>query len=315
MEPRPTRSEPAQGSSKDMKEPFRPRKRRNQRIAAIAGGIAVFIVVASVVTSVVALTGGETSVVPGGDITGPAVETEPAVTGPAVETGPTVAPDTGSEDNSYRIPPEGAALSTPVEGELIAEVFEGFTGQVRVYADGRVLSAKHNGGIIVERRLSPEGVELVRQVVGERVHLGYEGSGAGRLASLLGYPGLYSGIAQSAWEDREGKPYVPARYGACFWQVDSPPDFEALLDLLPASAQALLRGSDPAARNARCLVVTPEEARSLEGILSEERSSRRSWPNDRIEVGAWSLRDGNGDQFISIRPLFPDGRRFFRVPY
>ncbi len=107
------------------------------------------------------------------------------------------------------------------------------------------MSTEHNGGIIVERRLSPEGVELVRQVVGERVHLGYYGPGAGELESLLGYPGLYSGIAQSAWEDREGKPYVPARYAACFWQVDSPPDFEALLDLLPASAQALLRGSDP----------------------------------------------------------------------
>ena len=60
-----------------------------------------------------------------------------------------------------------------MEGELIAEGYVGFAGLVRVYADGRVLSAEHNGGIIVERRLSPEGVELVRQVVGEHVHLGY----------------------------------------------------------------------------------------------------------------------------------------------
>jgi hypothetical protein len=138
-----------------------------------------------------------------------------------------------------------------VEGELIAEAYVGFGGQVRVYADGRVLSTGHNGGIIVERRLSPEGVELVRQVLGERVHLGY-GPGAVRLESLLGYSGgrlSYSGgieSRQSVWEDREGKPYVPARYGACFWYVDSPFDVEAVLDLLPASAKALLSGSDPA---------------------------------------------------------------------
>jgi len=247
--------------------------------------------------------------------TGP-TETGPTETGPT-ETGPTVAPDTGSEDNSYRIPPEGTAVSTPVEGELIAEAYGGFTGQVRVYADGRVLSAEHNGAIIFERRLSPEGVELVRQVLGERVHLGY-GPGAVRLESLLGYSGgIWLGNSggiwsrQSAWEDREGKPYVPARYWACVRRTDLP--LEAVLDLLPASAQALLRGSDPA-WNPRCFVVTPEEARSLEAILSKAGSFNGDpWP---WAVGAWSLPDGKGDQFgISLRPLFPDGRRFFRVPY
>ena len=237
--------------------------------------------------------------------TGP-TETGPTETGPTV-TGPTVAPDTGSND-SYRIPPAGTAVSTPVEGKLIAEAYVGVGGQVRVYADGRVLLSKSTT-TYVEQRLSPEGVELVRQVLGERVHLGY-GPGSVRLQSLLGYPGgIWS--RQSVWEDREGKPYVPARYGACFWRIDSPLDVEAVLDLLPASAQALLRGSDPA-WNPRCLVVTPEEARSLEKILNETGSSRGDNP---YEVGAWSLRDANGDRFISIRPLFPDGRRFFRVPY
>jgi hypothetical protein len=245
-------------------------------------------------------------------IAGPAV-TSPAETGPT-GTGPTVAPDTGSNDISYRIPPAGRAVSSPVEGELIAEAFVGFAGQIRVYADGRVLSAEHNGGIIVERRLSPEGVELVRQVLGERVHLGY-GSGAVRLESLLGHPGSYPGdIRQSAWEDREGKPYVPARYGLCFRLVDIPLDVEAVLNQLPASAQALLRASDPAAWNPRCLEMTPEEARSLEENLSEALSSRGDlslgW-----DVGVWSLRGGNDAQFIRLRPLFPEGRRFFWVPF
>jgi hypothetical protein len=288
----------------------RDRKRRNQRIAAGVVGIAVFVAAVWIVTNVSSLDRSEKAVVPaatGPVQTGPA-ETGPAETGPA-ETGPTVAPD-----NSFRIPPAGTAVSTPVEGELIAEAYVGVAGQIRVYADGRVLSAEHNGGIIVERRLSPAGVELVRQALGERVHLGY-GPGAVRLESLLGYPGLYSGhIRQSAWEDREGKPYVPARYGLCFRLVDIPLDVEAVLNQLPASAQALLRGSDPAAWNPRCLVMTPEEARSLEEILSEALSSRGDlslgW-----DVGVWSLRGGNDAQFIRLSPLFPEGRRFFWVPF
>jgi hypothetical protein len=276
----------------------RDRKRRNQRIEAGVVGIAVFVSAIWIVTSVESPNRSQTPVVPGDDVTGPA------------ETGPTVAPETGSDDYSYRIPPAGTAVSTPVEGELIADFkgYEGFDGYVvRVYADGRVLwwdwfgppcgGSSCLGGVpFVERRLSPEGVELVR-------------SGAVQSKDL---PGLRSLVPESAWEDRAGKPYVPARYLACFWRTDSPPtdgplDFEALLDPLPAPAQALLRGSDPAL-NPRCLEVTPEGARSLEEIMSQARSSRG---DDPYEVGAWSLRDGNGDQVgISLHPLFPDGHRF-----
>ena len=285
----------------------RDRKRRNQQIAAGVVGIAVFVAAVWAVTSVGSLDRSETSVVPGTDVTGP------AETGP-VETGPTVAPDTGSDGNGYRIPPAGKDVSAPVEGELIAEAWVGFAYQILVYADGRVLSAEENGGIIVERRLSPEGVELVRQVLGERVHLGY-GPDADRLESLLGLPGLYPGdIPQGAWEDSEGKPYVPARYGLCFRLVDVPLDVEAVLNKLPASAQALLRGSDPAAWHPRCLVMTPEEARSLEEILSEALSS----PGDLFlgwNVGEWSLPGGDDAQSIRLRPLLPEGRWFVWVPF
>jgi len=274
----------------------RDRKRRNQRITAGVVGIAVFVAAVWIVTTGGAFDRSETSVVPGGDVTGPA------------ETGPTVAPDTGSNGNGYRIPPAGTAVSTPVEGKLIAEArgYVGFTGYVvRVYADGRVLSwdlgeappcygSSCPGGVpFVERRLSPEGVELVR-------------SGAVR-------PKDWYLVPESAWEDREGKPYVPARYEACFRRTDSPSEVEALLDLLPPSAQALLSGSDPAL-NPGCLEVTPEEARSLEEILSEALSSRGDlslgW-----DVGVWSLRGGNDAQFIRLSPLFPEGRRFFWVPF
>jgi hypothetical protein len=54
----------------------RDRKRRNQRIAAGVVGIAVFVGAVWIVTSVGSLDGSETTVVPGGDVTGPA-ETAP----------------------------------------------------------------------------------------------------------------------------------------------------------------------------------------------------------------------------------------------
>jgi hypothetical protein len=257
----------------------RDRKHRNQRIAAGVVGIAVFVAAVWIVTS------------------GPFDRTQtPAApgTGPT-ETGPTVAPRPFGY--GFRIPPAGTAVSTPVEGELIAKAYPA-PDYVRVYADGRVLSTEtFRDFTFTERRLSPEGVELVR-------------SGAVKAKDLL----LPHDVPAEAWEDFEGKPYVPARYGACFWGVDIPLDVEAVLDLLPTSAQALLRGSDPG-RNLRCLEVTPEETRSLEEILSQALSSRGDLPPWQGEVGAWSLRDGNGDQSISLRPLFPDGRRFFRLGF
>jgi hypothetical protein len=281
----------------------RDRKRRNQRISAGVVGIAVFVAAIWIVTSGGVFNRSETSVVPAEDVTGPAVteptETGPAETGPA-ETGPPEAPFTGSEDNGYyRIPPAGTVVSTPVEGELIAAKVGGPApgDAVRGYADGRVLSA--GGPHIVERRLSPEGVELVR-------------SGMVQPEDFLG-PSWYL-VPESAWEDRDGKPYVPARYGACFWGVEIPPKVEARLDLLPASAQALLRGSDRVAENPRCFEVTPETARSLEEILSEARPSAGDLVLREWEVGAWRLRDGNR-VFITLRPLFPDGRIFFQPPW
>ena len=66
----------------------RDRKRRNQRIAAGIVGIAVFVAAVWIVTSGLSLDRSETSVVPGGEVTGPA-ETGPAETGPAEPEGHT----------------------------------------------------------------------------------------------------------------------------------------------------------------------------------------------------------------------------------
>jgi Tol biopolymer transport system component len=89
----------------------RDRKRRNQRIAAGVVGIAVFVAAVWIVTSGLSLDRSETSVVPGGDVTGPA-ETGPAETGPA-ETGPaeTGPAETGPAEVGYG---QGAPGTLPV---------------------------------------------------------------------------------------------------------------------------------------------------------------------------------------------------------
>jgi hypothetical protein len=80
--------------------------------------------------------------------------------------------------------PEGATPSAPESGELVVH-WEGFSGRdivrVRVYADGRMIWDRRAHGVPVripeaanelnsgylERRLTPEGVELVRSAVAE----------------------------------------------------------------------------------------------------------------------------------------------------
>ena len=61
--------------------------------------------------------------------------------------------------------------------------------------------------------------------------------------------------------------------------------------------------------------MTPEQARSLEEILSEALAHPAEIHLSEWKVGEWSLRDGNGDQLISVRPLFPDGRPLFGPGY
>ena len=210
----------------------RDRKRRNQRITAGVVGMVIFVAAVWIVTSGGAFDRTQTPAVPG------------AETG-LVETGPTYGGWGGAG-----IPPEGTPLSTPEEGELVAH-YDAFDGPnfVFVYADGRVIS---HGGLgdrdssgqgVYERRLTPEGVKLVR-------------SGAVEVERLL----LSSNpVPADVWEDPEARPYVPARYAIC--GLD-----HARLGMMPQRAKALLRGQ---ARHGTCFEVTTEEARALEDILND----------------------------------------------
>jgi hypothetical protein len=291
----------------------RDRKRRNQRITAGLVGIAVFVAAIWIVTSGGWFDRSQTSVGPAGEVSGPAetgqVETGPAETGPAF-----VAPTPPDEWNGSALPPEATTLSTPVEGQPIRRVSD-YHHYLVVYADGRVLwwndlrsptpSGPGGGDYVLERRLTPEGVDLLR-------------SGAIKAADLAP-PQVLHGVPASVWVDAEARPYAPARYSICFWangvnRDPSATDLPPAVDLLPAAVKDVLRGDDPDPLHPGCLVVSTEEARALYEILSEmgfTPATDLGGVTPGATVGAWLLRgvEPNLGQQVGIylRPLWPDG--------
>jgi len=139
----------------------RDRKRRNQRITAGAVGIAVFVAAIWIIA-----TGGpfDRAVTPGGS-------PEP--------TGPTGPPPHPVGVGLMGFPPEGATPSAPEHGELVVGIGFGHTSgdaerfSLHVYVDGRVIWQRLGGGTgvydsstgLIEQRLTPDGVELVRAEV------------------------------------------------------------------------------------------------------------------------------------------------------
>jgi hypothetical protein len=271
----------------DQLERLRVRKRRNQRIAAGVVGIAVFLAAVSIVIDAEWVD-----------------RTKTPAAGPRV-TGPTG--DPFAVDGFEGLPPKGVAPSEPLRGELVMSKMGIHPWwHIYMYADGRVVWLEENGfqdpGLAVasgtppttgwlERRLTPEGIELLRS-----------------------RPDLLSRwwvvLPASAWEDPEAKPYVPARYLVCTSQETIP--------LLPQRAQDLLRGyTDERAvvtgedhysaggQGFTCPTVTIEEARTLDGILREVGYGRRE------DAGALAYDIGSPDSYFSsigVIPLLPDGK-------
>ena len=135
----------------------RDRKRRNQRIAAGVVGMAVFVAAIWIIT-----TGG----------TFDRTRT-PATTGPKV-------PHARNPVGFIGLPPEGAAPSSPEHGELVLSLSGrsvtdgGALIEVWVYADGRLIwqqagdvpfGANQTRTGMLEQRLTPEGVELMRSEI------------------------------------------------------------------------------------------------------------------------------------------------------
>jgi hypothetical protein len=195
----------------------------------------------------------------------------PADSGAATDS--TVTESRYPADPFVGLPPEGAAPSTPVTGKLIAEYQHVGFGWVYVYADGRVLWSFL--GPTYERRLSPAGVDLVRSgAIEPSVFL--------RQCLACTRPVLPTG----SWADTEIRQYMPSRYAMCHVEL-SRSRLSRLLDLLPSSAQELLRGKQqpyrgignpfagvsepeqPELFGIDCWEVTTGEARALDEVLSD----------------------------------------------
>jgi hypothetical protein len=310
----------------------RDRKHRNQRITAGVVGIAVFVAALWIVRDVTSLDRTERTVVPGGSgATGPA-ETGPSETGPA-ETGPAVTFPDGWD--GHGIPPEGTALSTPVEGQpILVQDYEGewllgrqiercpggcgkwYRTHLVVYADGRVLwwnDLRSGGGdYVLERRLTPEGVDLVK-------------SGVELTFGTPPGPEPFEGkaVPDSAWADATARPYAPPRYSVCFLREMergthdlSATEVLRAVDLLPAPARSLLRGADADPMHPGCLVESTEDARIFYAVLSgmgldSALREIQSLVTPGDTVGSWLLRDAQpilGEPVgVSLHPLWPDG--------
>jgi hypothetical protein len=132
---------------------------------------------------------------------------------------------------------------------------------VFVYADGRVISFVDPapgwaGGPLAaasERRLTPEGVELVR-------------SGAVKAEDLL----LSSdAVPADAWEDPEIKPFVPSRYSVCHLRDGDFADPSQVVDFFPPPVRALIL--ELSRGDSTCYDVTTDDARTLGLMLSDVR--------------------------------------------
>jgi hypothetical protein len=205
----------------------RDRKRRNTRIGAGVVGVAVFLVAIWVVTSGAPAHRGLT----------------PAATGPTVATGPKARSDYPGQVGLVGIAPEDAASSLPARGELVVGAFFTHTAgdpgrfALSVYADGRVIWEKlgdTSSGVptgpatgLVEQRLTPDGVELVRSEV---LSVGpFRGD-----VHLVGAYALYAGMVQV----RGGDGLVSISWGDVRPAHGSPPE-TAATDQQISALQAL----------------------------------------------------------------------------
>jgi hypothetical protein len=190
-------------------------------------------------------------------------------------------------------PPAPAAAPDPDEAANIVAQYRAMrTGWVIVYADGRVIGESYFigppslGPGIVERRLTPAGLELVR-------------SGEVKPSTFL----TQSTVSQPAgafWADAEFKPYAPSRYAVWFsgWGALGPPGPPPSANL-PTAAQTMLHGKEriqdiAAVHKEMCspAIATsdPGQRRRYFALSSEEASTLR---NTLIDEG-WFVANSSG---------------------
>ena len=186
------------------------------------------------------------------------------------------------------LPPEGPVPSTPERGELVVDIYShasaGRDMWIFVYADGRVIWSDDTGSGVagsssgfLERRLTPDGVELVRDEVlasglfdpaepppgaelgsrfppyghisfhngDEVVHVPYrpDEDWTGEFRRLHErLRDLLSWLPPDAWEDDDIEFFVPSSYAVCVSseELAGPTEPTPLLSLLPPAARAVL---------------------------------------------------------------------------
>ena len=202
------------------------------------------------------------------------------------------------DESLVSLPPVGATPSAPESGELVIYYRLDVNPDIKrarghwrwVYADGRLLTADarpmaqrshadlpeaDNGWSsgLVEQRLTPEGVELMRSEVvstglfehdqispHDEIHNEIQVRIGDRMVRVQGeltpdsneFPKRLrerlmdpaSWLPASAWADRRLRAYVPSRYE--IWYGASPQTLERsrILSLLPATAEDVLRAKD-----------------------------------------------------------------------
>ena len=209
------------------------------------------------------------------------------------------------DESLVSLPPVGATPSAPESGELVIqyrvdtedlEPADGARGWV--YADGRLITAdarpmtlQENSALpeaatrwssgLLEQRLTPEGVELLRsEIVSTGLFEHHEPAGSGRNSSIhnviqvrigdrlvrvhgertatsnefpkrlrerLADPASW--LPASAWANRRPRPYVPSRYDVYYGGLVQTIERSRLLPLLPAAAEDLLGSKEAVPRH------------------------------------------------------------------
>jgi hypothetical protein len=239
----------------------RRRKHRNQRITVGVVGV-VFVAVLA-------------WLVPQG---APSDRIEPADTTPTTGPEPSVPDGFIVRQGFIGMPPVGAQPSTPERGEIVLEISPCTSPELNnvsrsgaelfVFADGRLIwtrNADHPQGAnplstgLLEQRLTPEGVELMRSELLDsdllrpdeppceagwyRGHLHGAAGGsfstpANEFAARITDPASW--LPESAWEDREIRAYVPSEYTVELMGVRAR-SLSGFRDELPPAAAELVR--------------------------------------------------------------------------
>lgn len=161
-------------------------------------------------------------------------------------------------------------------------------------------------GTIVERRLTPQGLDLVSSGLLDPRNL------LERPERPLGGTGVGSTVV---WADQMN-PYVPPRYAVCYADEETGiVDPSSVVGLLPERAEALLRGKERTYHHtaglggyipsATCFELTIDEARMLDDTLRRADFERGTW---RGGTFSWSQPDLAGKRiWIVFAPLLPQG--------